>query len=161
MPSMDQTQVTAIGGRAGWAASADGRFRVELARPGDGDDRRADAGAAGTNPEQLFGAAYAACFLSAIRKVAEREGVTIAPDANVTAKVALRPDAEPDPPEGGLPEGGLPEVGLPEVGLDVTLVVDLPDVEGDMAQRMAAQAHEMCPYSRAIRGNVAVRIVVI
>ena len=146
MPSIYQTQVTAIGGRAGLAASEDRRLRIELAKPGAPDAGRADTEAAGTNPEQLFGAAYAACFLSAIRKVAEREGLSIAPDANVTAKVALVPGAGP--------AGGA-------TVLDVSLLVDLPDVTGEIAQRIATAADEMCPYSRAIRGNVDVRIVVI
>ena len=147
MPSTYQTQVTAIGGRAGLAASADRRLRIQLAKPGAPDLGGADdEEAVGTNPEQLFGAAYAACFLSAIRKVAEREGVTIAADANVTAKVALRPGGDP---------------GADAMALDVSLMVDLPNVGCEIARRMALAADDMCPYSRAIRGNVDVRIVVI
>jgi Ohr subfamily peroxiredoxin len=85
MKTLYETQATAIGGRTGCAASADGRLKVRLDLPRGlgGDDRE------GTNPEQLFAAGYAAAFLSAIKQAAARDGLGIAPDSNVTATVAI------------------------------------------------------------------------
>ncbi|ATE63039.1 Ohr family peroxiredoxin [Rhizorhabdus dicambivorans] len=124
-----QTQVTALGGRSGAAASADGRLKLRLDGPRDPAGK-------GTNPEQLFAAAYAACFLSSLQRVARDEGVELAADSNVTASV-----------------------GLGE-RLSVLLSVDLPGVAEEEAARLAAAAHRICPYSRAIRGNVEVRLSV-
>lgn len=131
-----QTQVTAIGGRSGSAASADRRLRIDLSRPGDLGGDNGD----GTNPEQLFAAAYAACFLSAIKRAAQQQGIAVAADANVTAKVGLNRD---------------------DGVLDVTLSIDLPDVEPGVADRIVEQAHQTCPYSQALRGNAKARIIVI
>lgn len=127
-----QTSATAVGGRIGGAASADGRLRVRLDDP-------ADASGKGTNPEQLFAAAYAACFLSAIRKVADMQGIAIAPDANVTADVAL-----------GDGEGA--------AALSITLAVDLAGLDEGTVERLTVSAHELCPYSKAIRGDTRVDI---
>lgn len=132
-PTPYRTQATAIGGRVGGAASCDGRLKVRLDRPDDPAGR-------GTNPEQLFAAAYAACFLAAIRRVAADEGLEIAADSNVTARVAL--DGKADQPISD--------------GLSVQLVVDLPGIADEAAARLIAGAHRICPYSRAIRGNVDV-----
>jgi osmotically inducible protein OsmC len=127
-----QTRATAVGGRIGGAASADGRLRVRLDDPADGSGK-------GTNPEQLFAAAYAACFLSAIRKVADGQGIVVAPDANVTADVVL-----------GDGEGA--------AALGITLSVDLAGLDEGTAERLAAAAHDLCPYSKAIRGDAQVDI---
>ena len=131
-----QTQVTAIGGRAGSAASADRRLRIEFSTPGvlGGDD------GIGTNPEQLLAAAYAACFLSAIRKAAGDEGQTVAADANVTAKVGLCRET---------------------TTLDVALSVDLPGIEHAAVERIVTRAREICPFSRALDGNAGVRVLVV
>jgi osmotically inducible protein OsmC len=127
-----QTQATAIGGRVGGAASADGRLKVRLDDP-------ADAAGKGTNPEQLFAAAYAACFLSAIRRVAQAEGIVVTPDSNVTADVTLQ-DGEAGPL------------------LTIDLSVDLAGLDDTLAQRLTTAAHELCPYSKAIRGDTKVNL---
>jgi osmotically inducible protein OsmC len=136
MNNIYQAEATSIGGRTGLAASSDGHLRVKLAAPAalggsDGD---------GTNPEQLFAAGYAACFLSAIRSAAAEENTTIADDANVTATVALGPR-----------EDG------PGLALQVSLGVDLPGLDRGTAERVVAIAQDNCPYTHATRGNVDVR----
>jgi Ohr subfamily peroxiredoxin len=137
MSNIYETEATSIGGRTGLAASSDGHLRVKLAAPvalgGSGDE--------GTNPEQLFAAGYAACFLSAIRAAAAEEDTTIADDTNVTATVAL-----------GTREDG------PGLALQVALGIDLPGVDRGTAERIVAIAQDNCPYTYATRGNVNVRI---
>ncbi len=141
MTILYRTQATAIGGRSGFAGSADGRLRVELSRPKamGRDESGGDGGA--TNPEQLFAAGYAACFLSAIRYVAAQLDVAVAPDSNVTACVGIGPADEADDES---------------LVLSVTLSIDLPGLDTSLAERVAQRAHAICPYSKAIRGNVAV-----
>ncbi len=139
MKTLYQTQATAIGGRAGSAASEDGRLKVRLDLPRSlgGDDRE------GTNPEQLFAAGFAAAFLAAIRRTADREGVSIAPDSNVTATVGIAGEA----------------IGGPET-LSLSLSVDLPGLNTATVSRIVRAAHAACPYSAATRGNVEVSISV-
>ncbi len=139
MKPIYQTQATAIGGRSGWAASADGALRVHLALP----PALGGAGGDGTNPEQLFAAGYAACFLSAIKSAAEQSHVTIAEDANVTASVGIAPRQEHD--------------GLT---LQLALAVDLPGLERKTAERIVAAAHQACPYSDALRRNIDVHLTI-
>lgn len=130
-----ETQATAIGGRAGSAASEDGALRVHLAMP----KALGGPGGEGTNPEQLFAAGYAACFLSAIKFVAAQEKAIIPADANVTATVGI-----------GARDDG------PGFGLEVALAVDLPGLDRDSAERIVEAAHQACPYSNATRGNIDV-----
>jgi len=127
-----ETKATAVGGRIGGVASEDGRLKVRLDDP-------ASACGKGTNPEQLFAAAYAACFLSAIRKVADGEGIEIAPDSNVTADVVLAD-------------------GKDGAALRINLSVDLAGLDDAAAERVATRAHAICPYSKAIRGDAQVTI---
>jgi lipoyl-dependent peroxiredoxin len=138
MKTVYEAQATAIGGRIGSAATADGQFRIALNVP-----KALGGGGAGNNPEQLFAAGYAACFLGSIRAAAEKEKLKIADDANVTATVAIGPR------EDG--EG---------CGLAVELAADLPGLDPETAQRIVEQAHVLCPYSHATRGNIDVRISV-
>jgi lipoyl-dependent peroxiredoxin len=137
MSKIYEAEATSIGGRTGLAASSDGRLRVKL----DAPSTLGGAGGEGTNPEQLFAAGYAACFLSAIRAAAAEENTTIAEDANVTATVAL-----------GNREGG------PGLALQVALGVDLPGLDRGTAERIVAVAQDNCPYTYATRGNVDVRV---
>jgi lipoyl-dependent peroxiredoxin len=132
-----ETQATAIGGRGGAAASNNGALRVRLVMP----ESLGGQGGDGTNPEQLFAAGYAACFLSAIRSAAAKEHTQIANDANVTATVAL-----------GTRENA------PGWTLQVALGVDLPGVDRETAERIVAVAQDNCPYTHATRGNVDVQV---
>jgi len=136
MTILYRTEVTAIGGRAGCAASADGTLRLRLSAP----VALGGTGGAGTNPEQLFGAGYAACFLSALKFAALHCGIDLPADASVTASVAL-----------GIEEG---EDGVP---LDISLALDLPGLNHEAAKALAEAAHRACPYSRALAGGIDVR----
>jgi lipoyl-dependent peroxiredoxin len=137
MSNIYEAEATSIGGRTGMAASSDGHLRVKLAAP----ETLGGPGGEGTNPEQLFAAGYAACFLSAIRAAAAEQNTTIADDANVTATVAL----------------GTRETG-PGLALQVALGIDLPGVDRPTAERLVAVAQDNCPYTYATRGNVDVRV---
>jgi Ohr subfamily peroxiredoxin len=139
MKILYQTEATAIGGRAGSAASADGALRVQLAMPRE----LGGAGGEGTNPEQLFAAGFAACFLAAIKQAGAQEKTVIAGDANVTATVGI--DACDDGKA---------------CALKVQLAVDLPGLDRGCATRIVEAAHQTCAYSNATRGNVDVRITI-
>jgi Ohr subfamily peroxiredoxin len=133
------TRAQAIGGRDGQAATMDHAFSVKLATPRE----MGGAGGPGNNPEQLFAAGYAACFLSAIRFVAGQSGQNVPQDANVTATVGIGPRSG----------GGF--------GIDVALEVALPGMARSEAQTLVTQADKVCPYSNALRNNVPVRVGVI
>ncbi|WP_105384456.1 organic hydroperoxide resistance protein [Neorhizobium alkalisoli] len=132
-----ESSVTAHGGREGKAQSADGSFSVNLSVPkglgGPGGD--------GTNPEQLFAAGYAACFLGAVKLVARTKKVPLSDDVSITAKVGIGP----------IPVG---------YALAVELVASLPGIERPLAEEIVAGAHERCPYSNATRGNVDVKLTI-
>jgi Ohr subfamily peroxiredoxin len=124
-----------IGGRAdGHGKTSDGKLEVDLRLPkemgGDG---------AGTNPEELFAVGYAACFEGAIGAVARRTKLE-AGDVAIDSKVSLHPGPE--------------RTFILSVVLDVTL----PSVEGDAAVDLVREAHKVCPYSNATRGNIDVTL---
>jgi Ohr subfamily peroxiredoxin len=123
-------------GRDGRAVSSDGVLDVTLAVPkelgGDG---------AGTNPEQMFAAGYAACFASSLQLVAKRKRIDVT-GLSVTAEVGL----------------DQADVGY---ALSAALRVTLPDhVSPELRQELVDRAHQVCPYSRATRGNIQVAITV-
>jgi len=126
----------ANGGRDGRAVSSDSTLDVALATP----KQLGGTGAAGTNPEQLFAAGYAACFLSAMKFVGGQTKTPLPQDAAVTAQVDIGPNDR----------GGF--------GLAVRLQVSLPGVDGAAAAALISKAHEVCPYSNATRGNIDVTI---
>ncbi len=120
------------GGRDGRSVTDDGLLDVRLAPP------KALGGAGGaTNPEQLFAAGYSACYLSALKHVAGMKKVSIPADAAVDAEVDIGPIAQ-------------------GFGLAVRLAVSLPGLERAVAQELVDTAHQVCPYSNATRGNIAV-----
>lgn len=123
-------------GREGTTRTTDGKLSVSLAPPvevgGSGE---------GTNPEQLFAAGYAACFHSALRSIASKSDVSLE-DSSVGARVSL----------GSNGQGGFE--------LAVHLEVALPHVDSAKAQELAEQAHQVCPYSNATRGNIEVSVTV-
>ena len=126
------------GGRDGHAATLDGAFDVGLATPKE----LGGAGGAGNNPEQLFAAGYAACFLGAMKFVASQGGPKVPADAAVTSTVGIGPRSE----------GGF--------GLDIALDISLPGLPHADAEALVAKAHQVCPYSNATRGNIDVRLAV-
>jgi len=95
-----------------------------------------------TNPEQLFAAGYAACFHSALKVVGRADKADLT-DTQVTARVAI----------GTLESGGF--------GLAVELDVTIPQLEHDAAVALVEQAHAVCPYSNATRGNIDVTLTVL
>jgi Ohr subfamily peroxiredoxin len=119
------------GGRNGAARSVDGRLDVKLSRPG--------TPGSGTNPEQLFAAGWSACFISSMELAAARMKVALPVDLAIDAEVDLGPI-----------DGAY--------GLVVRLNVGLPGIERDAAQRLVEAADQICPYSRATRGNIDVAI---
>lgn len=130
---------TATGGRDGRAVSSDAALDVALATP----RALGGAGGAGTNPEQLFAAGYSACFLSALKFVGATSKTAIPSDASITGEVGIGPNER----------GGF--------ALSVRLAVRLPGLERAAAEALVAKAHEVCPYSNATRGNIAVDLVVV
>lgn len=130
------TAVATANGRDGKAVTSDGRLDLSLAVPREmGGD-----GGAGTNPEQLFAAGYAACFASAIGAVARTTRQDVR-DVSVTAEVGI---------------GGDVEKGF---NLAVTLRIELPD-DLENGRDLVERAHQVCPYSNATRGNVQVELVI-
>jgi lipoyl-dependent peroxiredoxin len=134
-----RTTATAHGGRDGTARTEDGTFEVKLATPKE----LGGAGGAGNNPEQLFAAGYAACFIGAMKAAAGSLKLRVPAETTVTATVGIGPRSE----------GGF--------GLDVELRVQLPGLDRADAERLVAAAHQICPYSNATRNNVDVRLSVV
>jgi Ohr subfamily peroxiredoxin len=120
-----------IGGRDGSARSSDGRLDIRLSPPG--------STGAGTNPEQLFAAGWSACFIGAMGRAARAAGVTLPADVAVDA-----------------------EVDLGQVGdgfqLQARLKVSLPGLDPAVARSLIDGAHQLCPYSKATRGNIGVEL---
>lgn len=136
MATIYTTVVDVIGGRDGEARSSDGALEVTLVPPPElGGDGRP-----GTNPEQLFAAGYGACFQTALRVVASRRRLDLG-ETSVRSTVLLNRDGE----------------GAFELG--VVLDVSIPNVTTAEAEQLVRTVHEeVCPYSRAVRGNVDVEI---
>lgn len=131
-----QTAATATGGRDGSARTHDGALNVWLGMP-----KELGGNGFGNNPEQLFAAGYAACFLSAMKAVARAGDHPRVPDAaTVTATVGLGP------------------LNATAFGLAIALTIVLPGIERAAAEALVAAAHEACPYSNAVRGNVDVTL---
>ena len=132
------TTARADGGRDGRAATLDGSLDVRLTTPKE----LGGAGATANNPEQLFAAGYAACFIGAMKFVSSQGGPKVPADANVTATVGIGPRSE----------GGF--------GLEIALDVALPGLDREQAETLVHKAHEVCPYSNATRGNIDVKLKV-
>ncbi len=137
MPKVIYTaQATVTGGRAeGRGVTSDGTLDVTLRLPkemgGDGD---------GTNPEQLFAIGFAACFEGAIGVIGRRERAEVG-DVSIESRVSMLPTEERG------------------FKLAVALDVSLPQVsDPEVAKRIVAGAHEVCPYSNATRGNIDVTL---
>jgi len=135
MTQLDKILYTAkahtTGGRDGASRTDDGRLDVKLSSPGTG-----------TNPEQLFAAGWSACFLSAMKVVAGKKKIALPADGAIDAEVDL----------------GLSHA---DYGLRARLNVSLPGMEPAAAQALVEAAHQVCPYSRATRGNIEVALNVI
>ena len=139
MHALYTATATAVGGRNGSIRSSDGVLDLHLAYPKE----LGGPGGAATNPEQLFAAGYAACFENALLRVARERKAPIR-ESSVTAHVAIGRDAK----------------GFFE--LAVVMDISVPDRDRAEIEEMVKIAHEeVCPYSRATRGNIEVKLRVI
>ena len=138
---IEKTLYTAVasasGGRDGRVKSDDGQVDLAVVPP----KALGGNGAAGTNPEQLFAAGYAACFGSALGHVARAKKITTGP-VTITAKVSIGPVGQ-------------------AFGLAVELVASLPELPRDQAEALVHAAHQVCPYSNATRGNIVVNLTIV
>ncbi len=121
------------GGRTGAGQSSDGAVDVLLSTPGSGKR--------GTNPEQLFGMGYSACFGSALQIAAARHQVRLPEATSVDAEVTLGRSAAGD------------------FQLAIQLNAHLPGLDEEVRRKLLAATHRICPYSRMTRGYVEVDIV--
>ena len=128
---------TATGGREGRATSSDRVLDVQLSTPRE----LGGAGGAGTNPEQLFAAGYSACFLGALKYVAGQQKVALPADTKVIGKVGI----------GQIPTG---------FGIEAELTIAAPGIDREVLQALVEQAHIVCPYSNATRGNIDVTLLI-
>lgn len=131
---------TATGGRTGTAETNDGRLKTTLSTPKalGGDD------GAGTNPEQLFAAGYAACFIGAMKAVSGRQGKKLPAEVSITSQVGIGPMTG--------------KAGA--FGIQVAMSVSVPGMDRAELEALVAAAHEVCPYSNATRGNIDVTLTV-
>jgi Ohr subfamily peroxiredoxin len=119
------------GGRDGSARSSDGHLDIRLSPPG--------SAGTGTNPEQLFAAGWSACFIGAMGRAARNAGVVLPADVAVDAEVDLGKSGD-------------------GFALQARLNVRLPGLDPAVARAVMADAHQLCPYSKATRGNIAVEL---
>lgn len=133
MATLYKTQATALAGRNGQVKTDDGLLDVGLSYP-----KEMGGNGQATNPEQLFAAGYAACFSNAILHVAREAKVTLK-RAPVTAEVGIGPNDK----------GGF--------ALTVSLAAEL-ELPMEQALELTRTAHQVCPYSNAVRGNIDVQV---
>ncbi|WP_339702081.1 organic hydroperoxide resistance protein [uncultured Marixanthomonas sp.] len=137
MKTLYEATSIAKGARKGHVKTEDGPIDLNLSVPksmgGEGGD--------GTNPEQLFGCAYAACFGSAIEAIADKKGVDVDTEKiNVTATIGI----------------GKTEKG--NLQLEATLDCYIPGVDVETGEDLVNEAHVICPFSRATRDNITVTL---
>ena len=126
---------TAHGGRQGHVRSSDGVVDMDLTVPRE----MGGPGGTGTNPEQLFAAGYAACFESALRHIARAKSKPLK-DASITAQVSFQ------------------DAGQSNYSLSVELHGKVDGVSKEETMELMQAAHLMCPYSKATRGNIDVKL---
>ncbi len=131
MSALYTAHVTTTAGREGQSISDDGVLKLKQGKPGAKDGS--------TNPEQLFAAGYSACFGGALMAVAKRDQVEIG-EVSVTADISLNTE------EG---KGFF---------ISAVLNTEIAGVDDTTARKLTEEAHEMCPYSKATRGNMDVKL---
>lgn len=133
MKALYTAHAISTAGRDGHVETDDKKISLNLGRPGSND--------AGTNPEQLFACGYSACFGGAVLAVGRKKGLTLdGKDVRVEADVTLNQDDA----------NGF----FISVGLNVTI----NGVDNAAAAEIVTDAHQLCPYSKATRGNVEVTL---
>lgn len=133
------TSATSTGGREGHSRVDDGSLELDLTTP----EELGGNGKPGANPEKLFAMGYSGCFLGAMKFVASKGGPKVPENAQVKAVVGMGPRDE----------GGF--------GIEVELRITLPGLSFEDAISLVETAHQVCPYSNALRGNVEVKLSVI
>jgi osmotically inducible protein OsmC len=133
-----KAHATATGGRDGRAVTSDKKVDVKLDTPKE----LGGGGGPGTNPEQLFAAGYAACFIGAMKFVAGQEKKTLPADTSIDSTVGI----------GQIPGG---------FGIEVEMKIKVPGMSKAEAEALVEKAHKVCPYSNATRNNVDVRLSVV
>lgn len=122
------------GGREGKSSTSDGVLSINLTPP-----KEMGGSGAATNPEQLFAMGYSACFMGAMKHVAASKKIKIPDDASIDASVSIGP----------IPKG---------FGIAVKMDIALPNMDRTIAQEIIDEAHQVCPYSNATRGNIEVNL---
>ena len=136
MEKLYTASVKAKGGRDGHIKSSDGTIEFEIRTP-----KEMGGQGGGTNPEQLFAAAWGPCYLGALGTVAKNAGVDTS-EATVDVQVSFNKDGN-------------------AYALSADLDVHIPGISHEEAQQLADKAHKACPYSKATRGNIEVRITAV
>lgn len=126
-----KTTARATGGRVGHAETLDGQFKVDFAAP-----KELGGNGQGNNPEQLFAAGYAACFLGAMKFVAQQEKLSLPEQADVQVTVGLGPRSD----------GGF--------GLEVSVKASLPGLDKAQAKSLIEKTEHVCPYANATKNNI-------
>lgn len=124
------------GGRAGQGATDDGAVSVDLRVP-----QEMGGPGGGTNPEQLFAVGYGACFQGAMALAGKELGVDTS-ESVVNTEVGIGKEGE-------------------SFGLSVKIMARIPGVDLETAQRVVDRTHELCPYSKATRGNIPVEVIAV
>lgn len=139
--SLYRAEATATheGRDGGQSRTPDGKLDVELSIP----EELGGKGGQGTNPEQLFAAGYAACFTSALNRAGKIARKSTEGSSTTAAVDLVKGDEQA------------------RFGLEVTLEVSLPELERSEALQLVEEAHQICPYSNATRGNIPVRLTVV
>lgn len=128
---------TSTGGREGTAKSSDGVIDLKLTTPKE----LGGAGSIGANPEQLFAAGYSACFIGAMKHVAMTQKIALPVETSIACDVGI----------GQIPTG---------FSVQVAMLITIPGMERAAAEKLVHDAHEVCPYSNATRGNIDVVLTV-
>lgn len=136
MEKLYTATVNAKGGRNGHIKSSDGILEMDVRKP---HEMGGQGGA--SNPEQLFAAAWGACYLGALSAVAEKTGIDVS-DAAVDVHVSFNQDGN-------------------SFVLSAEIDVNIPGMTAEEAQKLADKAHLVCPYSKATRGNIETRVTAI
>lgn len=126
-------RASVTGGRAGRATSEDGILDLDLTAP-----KETGGPGTGTNPEQLFAVGYGACFQGALGLAAKKAGVDVS-ESVLDIAVGLGPEGE-------------------SLAISADITVTIPGVDDAKAQELVETAHQLCPYSKATRGNVPVTV---
>jgi osmotically inducible protein OsmC len=132
MKTLYTAHATTVAGREGHSQTDDKQLSLQMSKPGSGKP--------GTNPEQLFACGYSACFGSALEAVAKKQKLNPS-EIKVEAEVNLNQD----------------DTGY---FLSVTLNISLSDIDMETAKALVEKAHHVCPYSKATRGNIEVKLKV-